>query len=193
MVSRPLCFRGRGDRVGESNGRLVAVGISGSPGATSKSRLLVHYALERLAAWGASTELVDLATLPADALLGRGAAPPVAAALERTIRARIVVAGTPVYRATYSGLLKVFFDLLPQDSLVGKIGIPIVIGHGLAHSLAVDLGLRPLFASVGVTVVPSGVYGGSEQFADGKPAPELLRAVDRAVREAMAFATAAIE
>src|SRR6266852_2260975 len=190
MVSRPLCFRGRGDRVGESNGRLVAVGISGSPGATSKSRLLVHYALERLAAWGASTELVDLATLPADALLGRGAAPPVAAALERTIRARIVVAGTPVYRATYSGLLKVFFDLLPQDSLTGKVGVPIVTGHGAAHSLSVDHGMRPLFASLGATVIASGVYATSQQFADGKPGRELLEAVDRAVAEALALATA---
>lgn len=190
MVSRPLCFRGRGDRVGESNGRLVAVGISGSPGATSKSRLLVHYALERLAARGASTELVDLATLPADALLGRGAAPPVAAALERTIRARIVVAGTPVYRATYSGLLKVFFDLLPQDSLVGKIGVPIVTGHDRGHSLAVDHGVRPLFASLGAMVVASGVYGTSAQFTNGQAAPELLAAVDRAIGEALALAGA---
>lgn len=176
--------------MGESNGRLATVGISGSPAATSKSRLLVQYALERLAARGASTELVDLATLPADALLGRGAAPPVAAALERAIRARIVVAGTPVYRATYSGLLKVFFDLLPQDSLIGKIAIPIVTGHDRGHSLAVDHGLRPLFASLGAMVVASGVYGTSAQFTSGQAAPELLAAIDRAVGEALALADA---
>lgn len=176
----------------ESNGRVATVGISGSPGATSKSRLLVQHALERLAARGASATLVDLATLPADALLGRGAAPPVAAALERTIRARIVVAGTPVYRATYSGLLKVFFDLLPQDSLVGKIGIPIVTGHDSGHSLAVDCGLRPLFASLGATVVARGVYGTSAQFTGGRAAPELLAALDRAVGEALALAGASL-
>jgi FMN reductase len=178
--------------VGESHGRLATVGISGSPGATSKSRVLVRYALDRLAAGGASTELVDLAMLPADALLGRGTVPPVAAALERTIRARIVVAGTPVYRATYSGLLKVFFDLLPQDSLVGKIGIPILIGHDRGHSLALDHGLRPLFASLGATVVANGVYGTSAQFIDGQAAPELLAAVDRAVGEAVALAGASL-
>lgn len=170
-----------------------AVGISGSPSETSKSRILVEYALAQLAARGSTTRLIDLATLPADALLGRGTAPPVAAALDAVARARVVVAGTPVYRATYSGLLKVFFDLLPQDSLVGRIGIPIVTGHGSAHSLAVDYGLRPLFTSLGAAVVPSGVYGGSELFADGKPAPELLRAVDRAVGEAVAFAAAVID
>jgi FMN reductase len=167
------------------------VGIAGSPSGASKSRALVEHALGCFASRGASTVLVDLATLPADALLGRGTAPAVTTALETTTGARIVVAGTPVYRATYSGLLKLFFDLLPQDSLVGKIGVPIATGHAAAHALAVDHGLRPLFASLGATVVAAGVYGTSSQFQDGKPGAELLQAVDRAVREAWGLAGAA--
>ena len=177
----------------ETSARLRAVGISGSPSATSKSRVLVEHALAQLEARGAATRLIDVATLPGDALLGRGSAAQVADALARVAEARIVVAGTPVYRATYSGLLKVFFDLLPQDGLVGKVGVPIVTGHGVAHSLAVDHGLRPLFASVGATLVANGVYATSEQFRDGKPDPELCAAVERAVREAMALASAAID
>lgn len=175
-----------------ANNNLAVVGLSGSPAASSKSRGLVEYALARAAARGARAELVDLAALPADALLGRGSAPTVAAALAAAARARIVVAGTPVYRATYSGLLKVFFDLLPPDGLLGKIGIPLVTGHDRSHSLAVDHELRPLFASLGATVVASGVYGTSAQFQDGKAAPELLQAVDRAVEEALALAGAAM-
>ena len=172
---------------------LAVVGLSGSPAASSKSRVLVHHALARAAARGGGpAELVDLAALPADALLGRGSGPAVAAALAAVTRARIVVAGTPVYRATYSGLLKVFFDLLPQDSLVGKIGVPIVTGHDRGHSLALDHGLRPLFASLGATVVASGVYATSAQFQDGKGAPELLAAVDRAIDEALALAGATV-
>ena len=177
----------------DSTKGLSAVGISGSPSSTSKSRQLVEYALARLAARGATTQLLDLATLPAEPLLGRGVSPLVTAALEAATRARIIVAGTPVYRATYSGLLKVFFDLLPQDSLVGKVGVPIVTGHGSAHSLAVDHGLRPLFASLGAMVVAGGVYATSGQFQDGKPTAELLQGVDRAVREAFAFAGATTE
>lgn len=172
---------------------LAVVGLSGSPAASSKSRVLVQHALARAAARGGGpAELVDLAALPADALLGRGSAPAVAAALAAATRARIVVVGTPVYRATYSGLLKVFFDLLPQDSLIGKIGVPIVTGHDRGHALAVDHGLRPLFASLGATVVASGVYGTSAQFQDGKAAPELLAVVDRAIDEALALAGAAV-
>ncbi len=167
----------------------AAVGISGSPSPTSKSRGLVEYALARLKAEGAVTLLIDLAALPADALLGRGTSDAVAAALDAVARARIVVAGTPVYRATYSGLLKVFFDLLPQDALIGKIGVPIVTGHGAAHALAIDHGMRPLFASIGATVVAGGVYATSAQFPDGKAGPELLAAVDRAVREALSLAS----
>lgn len=166
------------------------VGISGSPSGTSRSRALVEHTLAGFTSRGASIELVDLATLPADALLGRGTAPALTAALENTTRARIVVAGTPVYRATYSGLLKLFFDLLPQGSLVGKIGVPIATGHSAAHMLAVDHGLRPLFASLGATVVAAGVYGTSAQFEDGNPAAELVQAVERAVREAWALAGA---
>ena len=114
------------------------MGISGSPSGTSKSRLLVEHALARLAARGAMPQLVDLAALPAEPLLGRGTDPEVTRALEAATRARIIVAGTPVYRATYSGLLKLFFDLLPQDCLIGKVGVPIVTGHGAAHSLSVS-------------------------------------------------------
>ena len=176
----------------DSPQRLAAVGISGSPSATSKSRVLVEYALAQLAASGAATQMVDLAGLPADPLLGRGTSAAVAAAVAATTDARIIVAGTPVYRATYSGLLKVFFDLLPQDSLIGKIGVPIVTGHGAAHSLSVDHGMRPLFASLGAIVVAGGVYATSSLFPEGTPAPELLRAVDRAVAEALALATAGL-
>jgi len=178
--------------VSDSTKRLAAVGISGSPSNTSKSRMLVEYALAQLAARGATTQMVDLAALPAEPLLGRGTAATVTTALEAATHAGIIVTGTPVYRATYSGLLKVFFDLLPQDSLIGKIGVPLVTGHGPAHALSVDHGLRPLFASLGATVIAGGVYATSQQFADGKPGRELLEAVDRAVAEALALATAGL-
>ena len=73
---------------------LRAVGISGSPSSASKSRALVAYALERLADRGAETALIDLATLPAEALLGRRAEARVTAALEAVAGARVVIAGT---------------------------------------------------------------------------------------------------
>ena len=170
---------------------MKAVGISGCPLATTTPcRLLLQEALRALAARQVRTELIDLTALPAEALLWRTTSAAVQEVVATVLGAQIVVVSTPVYRATFSGALKVFFDLLPQDALVGKVGVPIVTGHGVAHSLAVDHGLRPLFASIGATVVAHGIYATSEQFADGTPAAELCAAVDRAVREAVALASA---
>jgi FMN reductase len=112
----------------------------------------------------------------------------VAEAQHQVLAARIVVASSPVYRATYSGLLKVFFDLLPQDALEGKVGFPILTGGSQAHLLALDHGMRPLFASIGATVIAGAVYGYDAQFRSGAPDTALLERVDRAVEEAVALA-----
>ena len=168
----------------------LALGVSASPSPQSRSKELLGAVLERWARAGLETRRVDLDRLEANALLGRAPDADLLEALAWIGSAGVLAVATPVYRATYSGLLKVFFDLLPQDALVGKVGVPIVTGHGVAHSLAVDHGLRPLFASIGATVVAHGIYATSEQFADGTPAAELRAAVDRAVREAVALASA---
>jgi len=169
---------------------LKAVGISGSPRATSKSRQLVERVLGLFARQGLEIEVIDLAALPADPLLGRGTDPTVATALEAAARAQIVVAGTPVYRATYTGLLKAFFDLFPRDALAGAVGVPIVTGAGPEHTLAVDHGLRPLFASLGARTIAAAIYATDAQFPNGSPEPALLTAVERAAREALSIAGA---
>jgi FMN reductase len=158
--------------------------ISGSPSPNSKSRTLLEHAQARLFARGFDTTLIELGSLPADALLGRRQDARVQAAVEAITAAQIVVASSPVYRATYSGLLKVFFDLLAPESLAGKLAVPILTGGSLAHQLALEHGFRPLFASLGATVVPGGVYGCDAQFKQG-PEPALVDRVDRAVDEAL--------
>jgi len=167
------------------------VGLSGSPGQVSRSRTLLELALTALEKQGVApggARLIDLAQLPADALLGRRVAGEVAEALQSVLDAGVVVVSTPVYRATYSGLLKVFFDLLPPDALAGKVAIPIATGGGPAHLLAVDHGLRPLLASVGALVVATGVYGTDAQFKSGVPEAALLERVERAALEAASLA-----
>ena len=164
---------------------LNAVGISGSPGERSKSRTLLERTLAALAERGASTTLIDLASLPADAPLGRRRSADVDAALASVASATIIVASTPVYRATYSGLLKVFFDLLPLNGLVDKTAIPIATGGSPAHQLVIDHGLRPLFASVGAVTTPTGVYGTDASFDTGQPPPSLIARIDAAVLEAI--------
>jgi FMN reductase len=167
---------------------IPVLGVSGSPAATSRSRTLLERALGALERYGTRARRIDLADLPADALLGRRQDPAVAEALAAAQGARIIVVSTPIYRATYSGLLKVFFDLLPPDALAGKVAIAIATGGAAAHLLTVDHGLRPLLASVGALVAPTGVYGTDAQFRDGAPDPVLLERVEVAVAEAAALA-----
>ena len=165
------------------------IGLSGSPNPSSRSRALLELALTALERQGAGpTRLVDLAKLPADGLLARRPDAAVADAIQSVVDAAIVVVSTPIYRATYSGLLKVFFDLLPQDALARKVAIPIATGGGSGHLLAVDHGLRPLLASVGALVVATGVYGTDAQFRAGVPEPALGERIERAAFEAAALA-----
>jgi FMN reductase len=142
-------------------------------------------ALVALSDRGATATLIDLATLPADALLARRRADEIDGALGSVGQATIIVASTPVYRATYSGLLKVFFDLLPLNGLVGKTAIAIATGGSSAHQLVIDHGLRPLFASVGAVTTPTGVYGTDSAFENGVPHESLLARLDAAVAEAI--------
>jgi FMN reductase len=163
----------------------TAVAISGSPSRQSKSRRLLAHAVEGCARQGVPGAVIDLCDLPADGLLGRARAPAVDAALAAVAAARLVMVGTPVYRASFSGLLKVFFDLFPQDALAGKVAIAVATGAGPAHGLVVDHALRPLLASVGALVVPAGIYGTDGQFGTDGPESALLAGVDRAVSEAL--------
>lgn len=164
----------------------IALGISGSPASASSSRRLVEQALILLSGRGWETDLVDLSALPAGALLSRGEDPAVSEALDRVTRARILVIGTPIYRATYTALLKTIFDLMPQDYLAGKVAVLIATGAIAEHMLAVDHGLRPLIASLAGVSAAAGIYATPADFADGAPgealAQRLVDAVDEALR-----------
>lgn len=170
---------------------LRAAGLSASPGgAASRSRQILGHALARLHDLGVEGTLVDLAALPADALLGRAQDAALDRAVTAVTAAHIVVVATPIYRASYSGLLKVFFDLLAEGSLADKVAVPIATGGGPAHLLAIDHGLRPLLTSLGATVVAGGVYATPAAFTDGAPAAPLLERIDRALTEAVTLTAA---
>jgi FMN reductase len=170
---------------------LHAVGLSASPGgpASRSTRLLAH-ALARLSAAGLRTRAIGLRDLPADALLARTWDRALAEALDAAAAADVLVVATPIYRATYAGLLKVFFDQLKTGALARTVALPIATGGGPAHLLALDHGLRPLLASVGALVVSAGVYGADAQFTDTAIDADLLERTDRAVDEAVLLAAA---
>ncbi len=170
--------------------QLRAVGISGSPSSTSRSRLLVQQALERMAATGVTTRLLDLGDLPAEALLGREQHADIASALEEVMAAQVLVVGTPIYRATYTGLLKVFFDLMPTDALQGKVTLPIATGGGPGHQLMLDHGIRPLIASLVGLTTSAAIYATPADVDDQAPNAASRSRLDAAVEEAITVARA---
>ncbi|MBW4840691.1 MAG: NAD(P)H-dependent oxidoreductase [Paenibacillaceae bacterium] len=68
------------------------------------------------------------------------------------------VVASPTYKATYTGLLKLFMDLLPMNALVGKLAFPLMVGAGYQHQLAVEIHLKPLLAELGAICPGRGLY-----------------------------------
>jgi FMN reductase len=169
---------------------LHAVAISGSPRAPSKSKTLAEALLRALESHGCTTSMIDVAALPAEALLARASAPEIDAAIADVARAEIIIAATPTYRALYTGALKCLFDLMPPEHLHGKICIPIQTAASPAHFLAIDHGLKPLFASLGGTAI-DGVYATDEKFAEGAPNEKLVARLELVAGQAARHASSA--
>ena len=162
------------------------VAISGSPRAPSKSKLLAERLLAALAAKGCATSMIDIADLPPAALLARESASEIDAAVAEVGAAGIVIAATPTYRALYTGALKCLFDLMPPAHLAGKICVPVQTAASPAHFLAIEYGLKPLFASLeGVPV--AGVYATDAKFIDGAPDASLQARIDLVAKSALAL------
>ncbi|MEU9455980.1 FMN reductase [Streptomyces sp. NPDC048277] len=87
-----------------------------------------------------------------------------AAALEAVTEADGLIAVTPVFTASYSGLFKSFFDVLDKEALVGKPVLVAATGGTGRHSLVLEHALRPMFAYLRAVVVPTGVYAASEDW-----------------------------
>ncbi len=87
--------------------------------------------------------------------------------IERVQRADALVVVTPIFSASYSGLFKTFFDVLPAESLVGKPTLIAATAGTARHSLALEHALRPLFAYLRAVVVPTAVFAATEDWADG--------------------------
>ena len=66
--------------------------------------------------------------------------------------AAVLVVATPVYKGSYTGLLKAFLDLYGPDGLAGVVAVPVVVSGNPAHALAGEVHLRPLLVELGATV-----------------------------------------
>jgi FMN reductase len=100
-----------------------------------------------------------------------------------------VVAVTPVFAASYSGLFKTFVDVLEPDALAGKPVLLAATAGTARHSLVIEHAMRPLFSYLRALTVPTGVFAAPEDWAGGDAAPLSTR-IERAARELTDLLTA---
>lgn len=120
-----------------------------------------------------------------DHLLTGFPSPGLQAAIDATAGADGLIAVSPIFNASYSGLFKLFFDVVERDGLAGKPVLIAATGGTARHSLALEHALRPLFAYLGAAVVPTAVYAASEDWGQaGIPADgTLVERIERAATE----------
>ncbi len=111
-------------------------------------------------------------------------------ALRTVASADAVIAVTPVFSASYSGLFKTFFDVLEQGALDGTPVLVAATAGTARHSLVLEHALRPLFSYLHAVVVPTGVFAASEDFGAAGQDGSLRRRVDRAAGELAALVAA---
>ncbi len=146
------------------------IGLSGSPTPISRSNWLLQRFLQTISGnHGTSRAIavpdtVRIRDLPPQALLHADFNDAqLKAAMLKVAQADLVIVATPIYKAAYSGLLKVFLDMLPQDGLQGKAVVALATGGSPAHLLAMDYALKPVLSALGTRDVLDAVYATDTQ------------------------------
>lgn len=133
--------------------------IAGSPSHPSRSYSILEQAKARLTAQHVSTEILAVRDLPAEALLyAQFNHPVIQKATTLVEQAEALIIATPVYKASYTGVLKAFLDLLPQTGLAGKTILPIATGGTIAHLLTIDYAIKPVLSALGARDILGGIY-----------------------------------
>ena len=165
--------------------RVVAVSAGESP--DSKTLALVAPVVDEHRG-----EVIDLSQLSAEGLLGRAEDAVVSSAVEVAANADVLIVATPIYRATYTGALKAFFDRFAPGALRGTTVVLVATAKIREHYLALDTGGRALIASLDGQTAPSVVYATGDDFVDGVPTAGVLDRLRAAVGEAIRLARASV-
>lgn len=148
------------------------VGVSGSPSSRSKTLVAVEKAVRHAADRYPAVEAEVLSLVDYEIVFCDGRDPSLyegdtRRVIDKVVEADALIVGTPIYRATYTGILKNLFDLLPNDALRGKpVGLVATAGSD-HHFLAIEHGLKPLVGFFQAHALPGAVYAKNEHFDGG--------------------------
>ncbi|MFD6166961.1 NADPH-dependent FMN reductase [Oerskovia sp. NPDC060287] len=133
---------------------------------------------------------IDLAEIAAEVLAP--VHPRADAAREVVAGATVLVVATPVYKGSYTGLLKAFLDLYGPDGLAGVVAVPVVVSGNPAHALAGEVHLRPLLVELGATVPARTLTLLDSQLGEAELASAVDAWLDRAGGPLLRAASAAV-
>jgi FMN reductase len=132
-------------------------------------------------------ELRDLAHDIMNNLLAGFPSPALRAAIEQVEGADGLIAVTPLYNGSYSGLFKSFFDVLDPAALAGKPTLIAATGGTARHSLALEHAVRPLFSYLRAVTVPTAVFAATDDWGAADSGAALGERIDRAAAELAAI------
>ena len=148
------------------------LGVSGGPTQSSKTLLAVKTALESAKTYDESvhTETLNISDFNVQYCDARDPAKyenDARLVIDKVVNADALIFGTPMYRGTYTGILKNLFDLIPNDAILGKpVGL-IATGGSDHHYLALEHELKPLLGFFLAFVLPGTVYAKNEDYSNG--------------------------
>ncbi|MDO4918911.1 CE1759 family FMN reductase [Kocuria sp.] len=151
---------------------VVTAGLSEDASTTRLARAVAQAAGDTAVRGGAPAPELRVVTLReiahgiTDAMLTGMVPAQVQDALDTVLHADGLVAASPTYKASYSGLFKAFFDLFDEGALENLPTVVAATGGSPRHSLVLDTALRPLMGYLKALTLPIGVYAATEDWAD---------------------------
>ena len=147
------------------------VTLAGSPKPHSKSSSLLAYLSQSLQQDADRVQHFSIQDLHVPALLAADLTHTSIQALQAAVaQADGVIIASPVYKASFSGVLKTILDVLPQGALAYKTVLPVASGGSLAHLLALDYALKPVLSALKAQEILSGVFAVDSQIQiDAQP------------------------
>jgi FMN reductase len=134
--------------------------VVGNPKPASRTLTVAHsvadVAAEAAGLGDAERMTVDLAELGGELFDWSSAR--VRQAVDDLCACALAVVASPTYKASYTGLLKAFLDWFSTTDLSGVTVVPLMVGAGLQHALAVEVHLRPVLVELGALLPTRGLY-----------------------------------
>ncbi|MEN0616882.1 NADPH-dependent FMN reductase [Klebsiella indica] len=168
--------------------------LGGSPRYPSRTAALLSHAGKWLKEQNIEVLPWHISNLPPEDLFNARVDSPALNTFNRQLEsADGLIIATPIYKASFSGVLKALLDLLPERALAHKVVLPFATGGSLAHMLALDYSLKPVLNALKAQEILQGVFADDSQIAHYERTPLFTPALEQRLDDALNTFTQALE